>query len=92
MKFKHIISAAHHRNGVGGAPFDVVLFKEADKGGSRKVAILLEPVSFCGVLGVDKLAAGDIAIGSNCWRGDRYEPPLREAIERHWRRDLPEGD
>ena len=30
-----IIAIAHHRNGVGGAPFDVVLFKERGRDGSR---------------------------------------------------------
>jgi hypothetical protein len=32
------------------------------------------------VLAVDKLAAGDIAFGSNSWRGDRYESELRKQI------------
>ena len=86
MKLKRIINIARHRNGVGGAPFDVVLFTDKGEGGSRKVAILFEMESFCAVLDVDKLAAGDIAFGSNSWRGDHYEPPLRQAIERHWRR------
>ena len=33
----------------------------------------------CAVLDVDKLALGDIAFGSNSWRGDHYEPHLRAA-------------
>lgn len=32
------------------------------------------------VLDVAKLAEGDIAFGSNSWRGDDYEPDLRRAI------------
>ena len=32
------------------------------------------------MLDVAKLAAGDIAFGSNSWRGDQYEPDLRKAI------------
>jgi hypothetical protein len=32
------------------------------------------------VLDVAKLAQGDIAFGSNSWRGDHYEPHLRKAI------------
>src|SRR5438270_340558 len=36
---------------------------------------------FCDiVLDVDKLARGDIAFGSNSWRGDRFEQSLRAAI------------
>lgn len=88
MKLKRIINIARHRNGVGGAPFDVVLFKDTGEGGSRKVAILFELESFCAVLDVDKLATGDIAFGSNSWRGDEYEPLLRQAIESAWRREL----
>lgn len=76
MKLK-IIDIARHRNGVGGAPFGVVLFREA---GSRKVAILFDEQAHCAVLDVTKLAAGDIAFASNSWRGDHYEPHLRKAI------------
>ena len=91
MKLKRIINIARHRNGVGGAPFDVVLFTDTGEGGNRKVAILFEMQSFCAVLDVDKLAAGDIAFGSNSWRGDEYESPLRQAIECAWRRGVPKG-
>jgi hypothetical protein len=75
-----IITFAHHRNGIGGAPFAVILFEDTGPEGGRKVAILFEQESHCAVLDVDKLAAGDIAFGSNSWRGDRFEEPLREAI------------
>jgi len=81
MKIK-IIDIAHHRNGVGGAPFDVVLFKVAGEQ-SRKVAILFDVPAHCGVLDVTLLAAGDIAFGSNSWRGDDFEPHLRQAIINH---------
>ena len=37
----------------------------------------------CAVLDVAKLAAGDIAFGSNSWRGDNYEANLRKAIKMH---------
>ncbi len=79
MKIK-VISVAHHRNGVAGAPFDVVLFKERGSAGSRKVGILFDQEAHCAVLDVAKLAAGDIAFGSNSWRGDDYEQPLRNGI------------
>jgi hypothetical protein len=76
-----IIDIAHHRNGISGAPFDVALFEDHDAAeGSRKVAILFEQPYHCAVLDVDKLATGDIAFGSNSWRGDQYEPQLRKAI------------
>ena len=79
MKLK-IIAFAHHRNGIGGAPFDVILFENTGPEGSRKVAILFGHEGHCAVLDVGKLAAGDITFGSNSWRGDRFEPSLREAI------------
>ena len=75
-----IIDIASHRNGICGIPFAVVLFRDTGSEGSRKVAILFEQEGHCAVLDVDKLAQGDIAFGSNSWRGDRFERPLRNAI------------
>ncbi|HTU23411.1 MAG TPA: hypothetical protein VMG10_35575 [Gemmataceae bacterium] len=85
MRIK-IIAIARHRNGVGGAPFEAVLFKERGRQGSLKVGILFEEPAHCAVLDVAKLAAGDIAFGSNSWRGDEYEPHLRQAIHFHHER------
>jgi hypothetical protein len=68
---------AFHRNGICGAPFRVVLFKDHGPEGSRKVGIVFEQESHCAVLDVGKLAAGDIAFR---WRGDQFEPALRKAI------------
>jgi hypothetical protein len=48
--------------------------KEAEKSASY-----LTP-DHCAVLDVAKLAAGDVAFGSNSWRGDEYESALRNAI------------
>ncbi len=78
-----IIDSAYHRNGVTGTPFQVVLFEDQGAGGSRKVAILFGDRDRCAVLDVAKLAAGDIAFGSNSWRGDYYVPHLRSAIKAH---------
>jgi hypothetical protein len=79
MKLK-IINIARHRNGVCGEPFDIVLFKDRGAEGSRKVGIVFAAPYHCAVLDVAKLAAGDIAFGSNSFRGDNYEPHLRDAI------------
>lgn len=85
MKLK-IIDIAHHRNGVAGEPFDIVLFNDrTNNRGRRMVGILFEAEGHCAVLDVEKLAAGDIAFGSNSWRGDNYQEHLRQAI-----RDLPD--
>ncbi len=75
-----IIDIAHHRNGVCGAPFDLVLFKDRGAEGSRKVGIVFDEPHHCADLDIAKLAAGDIEFGSNSWRGDHYEPDLRKAI------------
>lgn len=72
------IAIDFHRNGIAGTPFSVVLFHD---GQSRKVAIAFERPGYCAVLDVTKLAAGDIAFGSNSWRGDEFEPDLRRVID-----------
>lgn len=79
-----IITLAYHRNGISGAPFHVVLFHEED---SRKVGILFDREAHCAVLDVDRLHQGDIAFGSNSWRGDRFEPALRKAVAEFERRE-----
>jgi hypothetical protein len=77
----NIISIARHRNGICGAPFHVVLFEDnPGPEGSRKVGIVFDEPHHCAVLDIAKLAAGDIAFMSNSWRGDVYEPHLRNAI------------
>jgi hypothetical protein len=76
----NIIDIASHRNGICGAPFHAVLFHDSGPEGSRKVAIVFEEPHHCAVLDIAKLDAGDIAFGSNSWRGDNYEPALRQAI------------
>jgi hypothetical protein len=75
-----IIDIAHHRNGIGGAPFTAVIFEDTGPEGSRKIGILFDEPHHCAVLDIAKLAAGDIAFASNSWRGDHYESHLRKAI------------
>jgi hypothetical protein len=75
----HIQAVDRHRNGVGGAPFHVVLFYDDDEG--PMLAIVFDEKFHCAVLHRDKLATGDIAFLSNSWRGDRYEPHVRAAIQ-----------
>lgn len=69
---------AYHRNGICGAPFHTILFQDTEAG--RMVGIVFDNPYHVAVLDIDKLALGDIAFGSNSWRGDRYEPTLRKAI------------
>jgi hypothetical protein len=74
------IDIAFHRNGIDGSPFYAVLFRDGE---SRKLAILFNAEAHCAVLDVEKLHAGDIAFGSNSWRGDQFEQPLRAAVRQH---------
>lgn len=78
---------AHHRNGVGGAPFSVVNFVCPEAGEMVAVVFDLEEdhdeITWdgrCAVLNRNMLASGIIAFGENSWRGDQYESELREAI------------
>ena len=80
MKLK-IITIAHHRNGIDGAPFYVVLFDDHGPEGSRKLGIVFDEPRHCAVLDIAKLHTGDIAFGSNSFRGDNFEPYLRVAIK-----------
>lgn len=77
MKLR-IDSIQRHRNGISGAPFHAVTFRHHEQG--PMVAVVFEQPHHVAVLQLDKLAAGDIAFGSNSWRGDQFEPFLRSAI------------
>jgi len=78
-----IIETARHRNGICGAPFDVVLFRDTDDENTPKVGIVFEQPYHCAVLDVAKLAQGSIAFGVNSYRGDVFEPALRKALKFH---------
>ena len=71
-----LVSTSHHRNGVCGDPFQVSIFKE---GKETFVALDFGGSAF-GMLQIDKLAAGDIAFGSNSWRGDHYVDEVRQLV------------
>jgi hypothetical protein len=82
MKLKRIIAIDYHRNGIDGAPFHAVLFDDSGDEGSRKLGIVFDEPFHVAVFDVAKLAAGNITFGENSWRGDRFEPALRQAISR----------
>lgn len=79
MKLR-IENIQRHRNGVSGAPFHVLLFRDPVEG--RMLGIVFEQKYHVAVFNLDKLALGNIAFGVNSWRGDHYEPHLRNAIAR----------
>lgn len=74
----HIENIQRHRNGVCGAPFHVLIFRDPDEG--RMLGVVFDEAHHVAVFNLDKLAIGNIAFGVNSWRGDRYEPHLRNAI------------
>jgi hypothetical protein len=76
-----IDSIAYHRNGICGAPFHVVVFRDPDEG--RMLGVVFGQEYHVAVFNLDKLALGNVAFGVNSWRGDRYEPSLRRAIDCH---------
>ncbi len=67
-----------HRNGVCGAPFYAVVFRDPDQG--QMLGIVFDAEHHVAVFNLELLALGNIAFGVNSWRGDRYEPHLRKAI------------
>ena len=77
----HIEHIDRHRNGVCGAPFNVLIFRDPDEG--RMVGIVFDHEYHVAVFNLDKLALGNIAFGVNSWRGDKYEPHLRKAVVEH---------
>ena len=80
MKLR-IENIQHHRNGISGAPFHVLIFRDKVEG--RMLGIVFQQEHHVAVFNLDKLALGNIAFGENSWRGDQYEPHLRKAIAEH---------
>ena len=50
---------------------------------SRKLAIVFEAPNQVAVLDLEQAANGEIRFGFNSFRGDVYEPILRDAIARY---------
>ena len=77
LRIEHV---QHHRNGICGAPFHALIFRDPNVG--RMLGIVFDQPHHVAVFNIDKLFLGDIAFGSNSWRGDHYEPQLRRGIEK----------
>lgn len=74
-----IDEVARHRNGCAGEPFYAIRFRDSS---DRLLALVFEQPSRIVVIDPVK-AATCVAAGTNSWRGDLYEAPLRRAIERY---------
>jgi hypothetical protein len=76
IKVKEI---AHHRNGVSGNGFHIVLFKHG-KRNMMAVAFDDQPGSIA-ILDTDLLAEGNIKFGENSWRHETYAPAIEKALK-----------
>jgi hypothetical protein len=79
---KKVLSVAHHRNGISGTSFSVVLFIDRETK-ERFIGIVPDddPNKWNAfVLSVERLVNDDIEFGSNSWRGDNYAEELKAAI------------
>ena len=63
---------------MGGAPFYVVKFTD---GKDVMLGIVFDAPDHVAVFNMRLLLEGDIAFGSNSFRAEAYEKPLRAAIE-----------
>jgi hypothetical protein len=81
MNSLEVVDSDYHRNGVGGMGFKVALVDDPDEG-DTKLVIMFEREYYTAVLSLDKLKDGDIAFGSNSYRGDRFDDVLRKQLFR----------
>lgn len=94
-RIKVVTSISRHRNGSGGLPFYVVLFRGRPSPSAplqNFMAIIphiidehIDGLAPCFVLDVDLLAEGNVEFGENSWRGDTFLPILRPYID-EWER------
>ena len=68
---------ARHRNGISGEAFYVVKFTE---GRNAMLGIVFDAPGHVAVFDRRLLNTGDIAFGSNSFRAEEYEKPLRDVI------------
>jgi len=78
-----ILDKAHHRNGVGGVPFEVSIIKDSENGKMLVIrfddqAEKMAGGSLCAVLKLDLLKDEKISFGVNSWRGDVYASAMDE--------------
>jgi hypothetical protein len=72
---------AYHRNGICGAPFHVVLFRDRETPDVPMIGIVFERAAHVAVFDRALLAKDEIGFGDNSWRGAHYEVALRAAAE-----------
>lgn len=82
---ERITEIAHHRNGVDGAPFYVLRFKcnkdETTEHGNDFLGIVFEKSHHVAVISLAEISHVGVVFGLNSFRGDNFEPELRQAIK-----------
>lgn len=82
MKLK-IIDASWHRNGVCGAGFYAIIFKNLDED-AIMIASLFDESGYCSVYSIEELGKQNIEFANgNSWRGDQYECILRPLLKEY---------
>jgi|GEM_PF-3212922 hypothetical protein len=80
---KKITAIDYHRNGIAGNGFYVATFTARHPGGNFMMAVVFPEPGNCAVFSVPELAKCNIQFAQgNSWRGDWYEPELRDAIDK----------
>lgn len=75
MVITHVQGVYSHRNGITGAPFDVVAFRHSEGEGALFLGIVFAAPSHVAVIkGADP---------SETWRGDHFEEALRQIVIEH---------
>lgn len=72
---------AHHRNGVSGQSFTVVMFENAGNKAPMLAVVFDDTDKHVAVFDFNLLKQGVIEFGPNSFRGDNYERELRAFIE-----------
>lgn len=77
-----ITAAMFHRNGISGEPFYQIFFRFTDTGNSNRpmIATLFRTPLYCAVLDHAGIAEGETG---QAWRGDNFEKPLRDALDKY---------
>jgi hypothetical protein len=82
-----IEKVAHHRNGISGNGFYVILFNWREDGATKTrnmIGIIFHDRGDCAVLDVDETGKNNIEFAmGNSWRGDHFEADLRKAIAQY---------
>ena len=90
-----ITEFTYHRNGVCGEGFHIARFTDdlGDEGTGEFVGVIFDGPGQVAVFRTDEVFhEHGVKFGINSWRGDRYEPALREAVADYDARPIDYSD